>query len=190
MNKITRYNKGDTIIEVMISMAILSLILGGAYFTANQSLANIRAANEHSIAINIAQSQIEEIKLYNANNPNNPFDSITRDACLDSSLNPQTGLQETSIVSGISYWCKAPVNNPSNILTALPSPPLNPAPAFYYDINVTWSQYSQTSSTTLPSGAPTVLTSNFNVYKVTVNWATSAITGSTRNQVILNYRSN
>ncbi len=180
---ITLNKRGDTIIEVMISMAILGLILGGAYYTANQSLNNIRAANEHSIAINIAQSQIEEIKIYNTNNPKQPFNSVSKNACLGTNLIPLPGSTNSNIVGG-NYWCRAPVSNPSKIgSNALSS--LTPAPAFYYSINVSWIPYSQTSS----SGGHSV-NSNFNTYTVTVNWPTSAITGSIRNQVVLNYRSN
>jgi prepilin-type N-terminal cleavage/methylation domain-containing protein len=56
--------KGDTIIEVMISLAILSFVLGGAYYTANQSYRNIRDSQEHSEATNIAQTEIEDLRQY------------------------------------------------------------------------------------------------------------------------------
>jgi prepilin-type N-terminal cleavage/methylation domain-containing protein len=177
-------NKGDTIIEVMISMAILGLILGGAYYTANQSLNNIRAANEHSVAANIAQSQIEEIKIYNKDNPQDPFDSsdsTNSGACLSTSLNPLPGTQDNNI-GGRQYWCKTPSNNPSNILN---SAPRSASTAFYYSINVNCKPYFMTSTYGVAS-----VNTKFYTYTVTVNWPTSAVTGSTRNQVVLNYRSN
>lgn len=51
--------RGDTIVEVMISIAIIGLILAGAYATANRSLTNVRDAEEHEQAIALAQGQLE-----------------------------------------------------------------------------------------------------------------------------------
>ncbi len=56
--------KGDTIVEVMIAMAVASLVIGSAYSISNKSLANSRQAQEHSEAARIAQSQIEQIRQF------------------------------------------------------------------------------------------------------------------------------
>lgn len=59
-----RYNqKGDTIVEVMIVLAILGLALSIAYTTANRSLANARQAQESSEATTILQSQVEGLRI-------------------------------------------------------------------------------------------------------------------------------
>lgn len=55
---------GDTIVEVLIAMAVLSAILGGAYISANQSLNNSRQAQERGEAAKVANSQLEQIKAY------------------------------------------------------------------------------------------------------------------------------
>jgi prepilin-type N-terminal cleavage/methylation domain-containing protein len=70
---ITRFkslnNRGDTIVEVMVVLAILGLALGISYATANRSLLNARQAEENAQATHYVQSQIEI--LYNlASSPN------------------------------------------------------------------------------------------------------------------------
>ncbi len=54
--------RGDTMVEVLISIAVVSLILSGAYVTTNRSLQATRGAQERAIALKLAESQIERIK--------------------------------------------------------------------------------------------------------------------------------
>ena len=54
--------RGDTMVEVLIAIAVVSLILGGAYVTTNRSLQATRAAQERSTALKLAESQIERLK--------------------------------------------------------------------------------------------------------------------------------
>jgi len=57
-----RSQRGDTLVEVLIAMAVISMILGGAYVTTNRSLLATRAAQERSIALKLAESQLEQLK--------------------------------------------------------------------------------------------------------------------------------
>lgn len=60
--KLQRLNQvGDTMVEVLISMAIVSMILGGAYVTSNKSLLTVRDAQEHVDALKLASSQVESL---------------------------------------------------------------------------------------------------------------------------------
>ena len=54
--------RGDTIVEVLISIAVVSLVLGGAYVTTNKSLMSERASEEQSNAVKLTESQFELIK--------------------------------------------------------------------------------------------------------------------------------
>lgn len=54
--------RGDTIVEVLIAIAVVSLILGGAYVTTNRSLLATRAAEERGNALKLAESQVEQLK--------------------------------------------------------------------------------------------------------------------------------
>src|SRR3990167_10314221 len=55
-------SRGDTIIEILIAMAILALVLGTAYAISTQSLRTGTSAGQRSQALGYAQSQIEFIK--------------------------------------------------------------------------------------------------------------------------------
>lgn len=55
-------NRGDTIVEVMIVLAILGFAISIAFATANRSLINARQAQEHSEAVAFVQSQIEALR--------------------------------------------------------------------------------------------------------------------------------
>ena len=65
-------NRGDTIVEVMIVLAVLGLAIGISYATANRSLLNARQAQENSAATGIAQSQVEALRSLSAD----PFQEI------------------------------------------------------------------------------------------------------------------
>jgi prepilin-type N-terminal cleavage/methylation domain-containing protein len=52
---------GDTIVEVMVVLAVLGLAIGISYATANRSLLNARQAQENSQATTAAQSQVEQL---------------------------------------------------------------------------------------------------------------------------------
>lgn len=67
---------GDTIVEVMIVLAILGLAIGLAYATANQSLLNTRQAQENSQASEYVQSQIEALRYLAPNSNTNPTADI------------------------------------------------------------------------------------------------------------------
>lgn len=53
--------RGDTIVEVMIVLAVLGSALGISYSTANKSLLNARQAQESAEAAKLAQSQVESL---------------------------------------------------------------------------------------------------------------------------------
>lgn len=65
--------RGDTLVEVLIAIAVVSLILGGAYVTTNTSLLATRAAQERGNALKLAEAQIEQLKGIAATNPTAVF---------------------------------------------------------------------------------------------------------------------
>lgn len=62
LKRLKRDQRGDTIVEVLISIAVISLILGGAYITTNNSLRAERSSQEHTDAVKLVESQIEAMK--------------------------------------------------------------------------------------------------------------------------------
>jgi Tfp pilus assembly protein PilV len=69
--------KGDTIVEVLICVLIVSVILGGAYTTVQRSAVGIRNSQEHAEVLKLLQAQVEELRtnastsrtIYTANAP-------------------------------------------------------------------------------------------------------------------------
>ncbi len=57
-----RSQRGDTIVEVLIAIAVASLILVAAYVATRQSLTTIQDTQEHSEALQLAQSQVEALR--------------------------------------------------------------------------------------------------------------------------------
>lgn len=59
--KLFKATAGDTIVEVLIAMAVASSVMGGAFVVVNRTMANTRQAQEHSEALQLANGQIERI---------------------------------------------------------------------------------------------------------------------------------
>ena len=57
--RLMRSEQGDTIVEVLVAIAVVSLILVGAYVSTRQSLTTVQDTQEHSEALQLAQTQIE-----------------------------------------------------------------------------------------------------------------------------------
>jgi type II secretory pathway pseudopilin PulG len=81
--------RGDTIVEVLIVMAILGSSLALSYAVANQSLLQGRDAQEHTEALNILQGQIEQLRDFiitqGTQTSSVPYVSQTSEFCFDSS---------------------------------------------------------------------------------------------------------
>lgn len=56
--------KGDTVVEVLLSVAVLSLILSISYGLANRSTMAVRASQERSEALKVNEAQQESLKTY------------------------------------------------------------------------------------------------------------------------------
>jgi prepilin-type N-terminal cleavage/methylation domain-containing protein len=69
--------RGDTLVEVLIAIAVASLILGGAFVTTNRSLQATRDAQERGNSFKLVESQIERIKNLAASNPDSLFGAGT-----------------------------------------------------------------------------------------------------------------
>lgn len=54
--------RGDTLVEVLICILIVSMILTGAYVTTNRSNLRVIDSQERSVALKLAQGQLEQIR--------------------------------------------------------------------------------------------------------------------------------
>ena len=55
-------SRGDTIVEVLLAIAAVSMVLGGAFVTANKSLNGNRQAQERGEVTKLLESQLEQLK--------------------------------------------------------------------------------------------------------------------------------
>jgi len=67
--------EGDTIVEVLISLAVVSLVLIGAYASTNHNVRNIQDTQEHSQALQLVQTQVEFLGANKSITGGNCFDS-------------------------------------------------------------------------------------------------------------------
>jgi prepilin-type N-terminal cleavage/methylation domain-containing protein len=108
---------GDTIVEVMVVLAILGLAISISYATANRSLLNARQAQENSQATELIQSQVEALRtLTTVGATPNIFSPALQNYCL--------------VLAGITY------TNSSGAACALGSVP--------YQINITYATANDT----------------------------------------------
>jgi Tfp pilus assembly protein PilV len=68
---------GDTIIEVLLSIAVVSSMLSGAYVVTNKSLVSSREAQERSAALKLTESQFERLRSLAKTSPALVFDGST-----------------------------------------------------------------------------------------------------------------
>ncbi len=166
---------GDTIVEVLISIAVLSIIIVGAYVSANHSTLVLRDTKEHTDALALAQNQVESLISWYQNNTTGgtvpvPFGSYF---CFDNSLHV------VNLPTPSSY-CYIPGNNLSaNPTTSVPAGSNSP---YFYQTHI-----QQISSPTFSShfGA-TICSYEFATFQVKVNWQ-SLLSGN-NDEVSLLYR--
>ena len=138
-------NTGDTIVEVLISIAVVSSVLGAGYVGANHSSTTIQEAQEHQIATSIAQTQLELLNsqtgLARLNTPTPTFPSSALPSCYAQVsgtylLNtPNTGKQSRCSPYDSSVY---PENFNVNI-TDVTDPSQSPPPTLdTYQVEVSW----------------------------------------------------
>ena len=68
-------NRGDTIVEVMLSMAVIGMVIGGAYTISNKSTQLGRLAQQRTQVNNLMRSQAELLKLFRDNDTHSTTDA-------------------------------------------------------------------------------------------------------------------
>jgi prepilin-type N-terminal cleavage/methylation domain-containing protein len=112
--------RGDTIVEVLISMAIISLVLAGAYTTSTRNSALIQGSQEREQAQRLVEGQIENLRSHGGiTGSGDCFDSSgTEKPSTDSSCSARS-----APFSGASYVLSitGPVgtNSPSGVYTVM-----------------------------------------------------------------------
>jgi Tfp pilus assembly protein PilV len=64
---------GDTIVEVLISIAVISLVLVGAYTSTDHNIANTQDAQERTQAVKLVETQLEYLRTAGSATDNSCF---------------------------------------------------------------------------------------------------------------------
>lgn len=129
---------GDTIVEVLIAMAVAAGVLASSYSVVNRTMANARQAQEHSEALEIASKQIEYIAvLAGTTGATDLYDNIPVYNCVgkDTGLLVPQPLLTTATLSNESKYVSACVTDGSvPYLTAFSYD----MAAKHFTVSVTW----------------------------------------------------
>lgn len=127
-------SSGDTIIEVLISIVILSLVLTGAYVTSNASFKNIIDSQQRIQALDVAQNQVEDLRAYAATPRFASF--VSSSSCFQLSSNPATNNVPVAYDNSPSGVCVSQGLYLSEITFVTTAPVV--AGNHEYQITVTW----------------------------------------------------
>lgn len=86
-------NQGDTIVEVLIVLAVLGFAISISYASASRSLADAEQSEENSYAAELAQTQVEEIRSMVLGSTEAPTGSISGLASIPVSPGPPPSQQ-------------------------------------------------------------------------------------------------
>ena len=78
---------GDTIVEVMLSLAVLGMIIGTAFAIANRSLNRAQQSQERTQALKLAEGQVDSVKYLSESS--NEADKITFESLQSATTNPR-----------------------------------------------------------------------------------------------------
>ena len=130
---------GDTIVEVLIVIAVLSLVLTAAFLTSTASFKNTIDAKEHGEAQALATSQLEKIKALAASNPTSVFTSTN--FCVDiTTVTPSVyAATDARCVMKSDGTTPAPAGSePAYIVSVHPTTSGGSNPSFVFQVNVKW----------------------------------------------------
>jgi len=146
-----RCERGDTVVEVLICIAIISLILGGAFVLMNRSLQAERQAQERLNGIKLVEGQLEQLKYIAATNPDAIFASgVPASYCIDTA---------GAVVDASTSACTVGVNG--NPTTSQPSFQLSITKTTVGSLNT----FTVTNNWTSVRGTPNNIVMKYRLYQ-------------------------
>lgn len=88
MNKVLRNQHGDTIVEVLIAIAVASAILGSAYAIVSRTTQSQQQSTEHTQALGFAAAQLERLRALppgTGSDREKAFDGADTEFCINTS---------------------------------------------------------------------------------------------------------
>ncbi len=141
MSKLLRNQVGDTIVEVLICIAIMAGVLASAYAIVSRTSNNSQQAREHSQALKVAESQVELLKALLVTQPGQAF-CMTRDpASPTKTLNGFVALNAPTVPTAMSAYpteCRVPYGaETERFWVSITKDRLTPGPGTY-KVHVKW----------------------------------------------------
>ncbi len=98
-----RSEKGDTIIEVVIAMAVLGLVLGASAVLVSRTSKNMQNSQENAVALRAAQQQLEYLQFFAGAQPDN-LPASSHNFCMkDENTSATNSAECTTANGGASY---------------------------------------------------------------------------------------
>lgn len=144
------HQTGDTIVEVMVSLAIISMVLGASYAVANRSLRGVQTSQERTEASQIAQTMIETVKQYATKDDMSVFPAISSDVCFSSELTDISPAPPGTRVAPVAFnpahpFCNQGFYRRHVVITPI-AVPLGQPPEYEYAAIVEWSSLTGLTS--------------------------------------------
>lgn len=112
---------GDTIVEVVIAIAVIAVVLTGAFVVTNRSLTAVRDSEEHSEALNLLQGQVEQLRNGALSLKSSETGNGAKAFCFDSggtnTLLPSASCTQNTLYSLSVQECSSSVCPPSGLTT-------------------------------------------------------------------------
>lgn len=99
-----RSNAGDTIVEVLIALAIISLVITVSFATSQRALKIGQSAQERTEALKIAESQVETLKAMRAQTTSPNIYTAVNTFCVDPSTVSITGQSPMTTVTVLNSY--------------------------------------------------------------------------------------
>jgi prepilin-type N-terminal cleavage/methylation domain-containing protein len=98
----TREQAGDTIVEVLVALAVVSVILVGAFIVTNRSTKDVRDSEEHAQALQFLQGQVELLRSAASRSGALPA-SLDVPFCLDAAIYYQPAASDSNCLLDSLY---------------------------------------------------------------------------------------
>ena len=142
---------GDTIVEVLIVIAVISLVLAAAFVTSNRSLHSVQDAQEHGEAQTLVTGQLEELKSLSASSSSAAIFTIRPPFCI---TNNGSSLQPVAYVAAPPSPCIVIGSGAPASASAQPAYAIqisrsydNTSAAYTFTVQATWASVFGQNST-------------------------------------------
>lgn len=108
-------NAGDTIVEVLLAIAVVSAVLGGAFVSADRSLNTSRQSQERGEALKLVEGQMEQLKAMSLQSPGNIFGASS--FCFKEDRTYSTTTPCTNSLLGVTYRLTVTRDPSTNVFT-------------------------------------------------------------------------